>query len=183
MHAVLSNQCRARSRGIRPSTRIHSLAPLRPSTLYPSFPLTRTPIPHTRRSHTPVPFPFPFPLRPIHTLPHAPSQNSSNFENPNLIGMLQRGVKKIVMFANFEHPLKPKEDWDPAARAPTDDDLDNDIPAFFGIFTEKNSSTGIFINKNQVGREVLGTSGEVLGMGIGWGRGRVHPHVEGTAGV
>ena len=56
-------------------------------------------------------------------------------QNPHVIGLLQRKVRSMVIFSNMQVAIHPKEKWDPQKRSPKDDDIDNDIPAFFGVNT------------------------------------------------
>ena len=57
-------------------------------------------------------------------------------ENNGLIPLLQRGLDRVVVFANTLTPLADRAAWDPAARAPTASDIDANIPALFGIVVE-----------------------------------------------
>eukprot|EP00045_Choanoeca_perplexa_P010021 m.100198 g.100198 ORF g.100198 m.100198 type:complete len:553 (-) comp15118_c0_seq2:1087-2745(-) len=52
-------------------------------------------------------------------------------QNPNLLSLLVRDVKEIVLFCNFNQPLNST--FDPDARNVTKTDMDEDIPAMFGI--------------------------------------------------
>ena len=76
--------------------------------------------------------------------------DGGNVVNPNLISLLQRGVRKILVCANFNTPLSPRSKWDPTVRVPTAEDIDNDIPAFFGVVVAKNTSAGYFLGNNQM---------------------------------
>jgi hypothetical protein len=80
--------------------------------------------------------------------------DGGNVENPHLIGMLQRRMKKVVMFCNWELPLAPVTRWNPSTAAPSVTDLDDDIPAFFGIIAtgDTNKTRGYYLEKNTVFR-------------------------------
>ncbi|KAH8061498.1 hypothetical protein JL722_4126 [Aureococcus anophagefferens] len=91
--------------------------------------------------------------------PDAPAESARLFytgdggvlENNGLIPLLQRGLERVVVFANTLTPLADRAAWDPgqdksdstslqrgtrAARAPTASDIDANIPALFGIVVE-----------------------------------------------
>ncbi len=53
--------------------------------------------------------------------------------NPALISLLQRRVARIVLFCNFQTPLRPRSQWDAYSRPPTPADISEEIPAFFGL--------------------------------------------------
>lgn len=53
--------------------------------------------------------------------------------NPALISLLQRRVRRIVAFCNFQTRLKPRAEWDPYTRAPTPADISEEVPSFFGM--------------------------------------------------
>jgi hypothetical protein len=53
--------------------------------------------------------------------------------NPALISLLQRRVARVVLFCNFQTPLKPRGEWDPFVRPPTPSDISEEIPSFFGM--------------------------------------------------
>lgn len=76
--------------------------------------------------------------------------DGGNVVNPNLISLIQRGVQKILVCANFNVPLSPRSKWDPAVRVPTAADIDNDIPAFFGVDVAKPTSAGYYLSNNQI---------------------------------
>jgi len=59
--------------------------------------------------------------------------DGGSVENVSLIPMLKRGVKKIVLFLNFEDPLASKNDYDPFVRLPREVDIESLIPQYFGI--------------------------------------------------
>mmetsp|Transcript_22682 Transcript_22682/g.49684 ORF Transcript_22682/g.49684 Transcript_22682/m.49684 type:complete len:571 (-) Transcript_22682:35-1747(-) len=71
-------------------------------------------------------------------------------DNFNLISMLQRKVENIVLFINTEVPLVNRTVWDPTTRDPGYSDLDDDIPAFFGIEVWKDTQPGYYYMKNTV---------------------------------
>ena len=80
--------------------------------------------------------------------PDAPAESARLFytgdggvlENNGLIPLLQRGLDRVVVFANTLTPLADRAAWDPAARAPTASDIDANIPALFGIVVEDEPS-------------------------------------------
>jgi hypothetical protein len=77
--------------------------------------------------------------------------DGGDVENPNIISMLQRRVRSIVLFINFKTPVSTT--FDPSnASAVTTKDIDSEIPPFFGIFPVANTSDpkGIFSNRNQI---------------------------------
>ena len=73
-------------------------------------------------------------------------------QDPALIGPLQRRVRSIVLFCNFAAPLASSLNWNPANTTPSTDDLDSDLPAYFGILPTgyTNSSRGYSLVHNQV---------------------------------
>jgi len=61
--------------------------------------------------------------------------DGANMENQGLIALLQRNVKRIVMFINTPIPLTDRETYHPYIRPPQQDvDIDSSITALFGIF-------------------------------------------------
>ena len=62
--------------------------------------------------------------------------DGGDYENMHLIGMLQRGVRGLVMFCNCEVVLSSTYNAS-SGKPPTPDDLDDDIPAFFGIDVDR----------------------------------------------
>lgn len=69
------------------------------------------------------------------------SIRAHRFPAAHYSGLIKRGVKNIISFVNCETPLAPG--WDPTAQPrPTDADMDNVIPAFFGM-ADDNASIGI----------------------------------------
>jgi len=61
--------------------------------------------------------------------------DGANMENQGLIALLQRNVKRIVMFINTPIPLTEREGYHPYLRPPQEDvDIDSSITALFGIF-------------------------------------------------
>ena len=69
---------------------------------------------------------------------------------PDLIGMIKRNVSSIVALFNLEIPLVAKEKWDPKQRAPTESDVDNDFPAFFGFSKDDLTELGYDLHRNQI---------------------------------
>ncbi len=55
------------------------------------------------------------------------------FENVHVIGMLQRRVRRLVVFLNSNQPLHARAKWDPAVDPPRSDVVDDDFPWFFGV--------------------------------------------------
>jgi hypothetical protein len=75
--------------------------------------------------------------------------DGGDVQNPNIIAMILRRVEHIIAFCNFVTPVRST--FDPNSTKITDKDMDDDIPAYFGIFVEKNKSeTGTYINQNQI---------------------------------
>lgn len=62
--------------------------------------------------------------------------DGGDVENNGLMAMLRRKVKRVVLFVNTFVPLVPRSFWDPEKRLPTSSDIDSDLPAYFGIFTD-----------------------------------------------
>lgn len=75
-------------------------------------------------------------------------------QNLGLIGLLQRRVRSIVLFCNFETPLSSARKWNPlAANATatlTRDTLEDDLPTYFGVvpqgLTNKSRGTDVLHN-------------------------------------
>jgi hypothetical protein len=65
--------------------------------------------------------------------------DGGDVENPNIISMLQRRVRSIVVVLNMECPLSTTFDPADTAKVSTKD-MDDEVPPFFGIFPIKNSS-------------------------------------------
>jgi len=65
--------------------------------------------------------------------------DGGDLENVGLISLLRRApaVKRIFLFNNPEQPLNLT--WDPTVRPPTVKDIDDIVPAYFGIFTDATS--------------------------------------------
>ena len=59
--------------------------------------------------------------------------DGGDVENFGLVQLLQRGATRAVVFDATLSPLAPRARWDPAARAPTAADVDEYIPALFGM--------------------------------------------------
>lgn len=57
-------------------------------------------------------------------------------ENAHLFGMLRRRVEHVLLFFSTSVPLQPASRYDPTKRRPTPGDLDDDIPAYFGMLDE-----------------------------------------------
>jgi hypothetical protein len=57
------------------------------------------------------------------------------YENMPLIPFMQRRVPKIVLFFLSSIPLEPFEDWNVTTDAYSDDQVTNDLSAFFGALT------------------------------------------------
>ena len=53
--------------------------------------------------------------------------------NPALISLIQRRVRRVVAFCNFQTRLRTRAEWDPYARAPTPADISEEVPSFFGM--------------------------------------------------
>ena len=100
--------------------------------------------------------------------------DGGNMENPNLISLLQRRVGRIIVCCNFNLPLAPRAKWDPHARAPTDKDIDNDLPAFFGIEVASATAAGYFLELNTVfnGSDFARVASELQDAAGSAGRGR-----------
>jgi len=71
-------------------------------------------------------------------------------DNQNLLGMLQRRVENIVIFINTDVVLAPVEVWDPAERDPTMEEIDDSIPAYFGIEVDNATKAGFFMIRNTI---------------------------------
>ncbi|KAH8047841.1 hypothetical protein JL722_12862 [Aureococcus anophagefferens] len=59
--------------------------------------------------------------------------DGGDVENFGLVQLLQRGATRAVVFDATLSPLAPRTQWDPAARAPTAADVDEYVPALFGM--------------------------------------------------
>jgi len=61
--------------------------------------------------------------------------DGGSLENIPLISLIQRGVKRIMYCANSGNPLQPASKWNIDSPGATDipDQIDNSIPAFFGV--------------------------------------------------
>lgn len=101
------------------------------------------------------------PLKPARALPRTPALarppttsmivgDGGCMENLHLLGMLQRRIQRIVMFCNFEVVLSSA--YNASAAPPTHDDIDDDIPAFFGVLIDNPDHPMYDINRNQVFR-------------------------------
>lgn len=76
--------------------------------------------------------------------------DGGSLENVQLIGMLKRRVKNIVLVISSEYPLRSQKQWNPFSRKPNFDDIDFTIPGFFGIDTKSPFQIGYDSGKNQV---------------------------------
>ena len=54
-------------------------------------------------------------------------------DNLLLGGLLQRGIKNIVLFVNCQQPLRPASDWDVATEPFTKDDITYEMGFYFGM--------------------------------------------------
>ena len=75
------------------------------------------------------------------------------YENIPLISYMQRRVPKIVLFFLSSIPLKPFEDWNVTTDPYSDDQVTNDIGAFFGALSEDQprwKDRSFELEKNQV---------------------------------
>lgn len=61
--------------------------------------------------------------------------DGGDFENVHVIGLLKRGVRSVVVFINALQPLHGVSQWDPGRRTPNSNDIDDALPAFFGVNT------------------------------------------------
>ena len=59
--------------------------------------------------------------------------DGGDVENFGLVQLLQRGATRAVVFDATLSPLAPRTQWDPAARGPTAADVDEYVPALFGM--------------------------------------------------
>ena len=59
--------------------------------------------------------------------------DGGSFENIMLPAMLQRGVKKIVLFFNSVTPLQPASDWDVRTDVPSKVQIDDGLSSLFGV--------------------------------------------------
>lgn len=91
------------------------------------------------------------------TLPHPVTDpffmgDGGSFENINLISLLQRRVKKIVLFFNSNTPLKPSDQWNVDVDPPADDQISDVVSAYFGILPPMsyNALRAYEYEKNQV---------------------------------
>lgn len=72
--------------------------------------------------------------------------DGGNLENYGIIPLIMRGVKKVLLFINTETPLSLS--YDPTTGTATEDDLDSNFPALFGIpVTSIFDSAGIDYNQ------------------------------------
>lgn len=62
--------------------------------------------------------------------------DGGSFENIMLPSMLQRGVKKIVLFFNSVTPLQPASDWNVKTDAPSKEQIDDGLSSLFGVLPE-----------------------------------------------
>jgi hypothetical protein len=69
--------------------------------------------------------------------------DGGNLENYGLLPLIMRGLKKVLLFINTETPLSLS--YDPTTGTATENDLDSNFPALFGI-----PVTGAGTNYNQV---------------------------------
>lgn len=69
--------------------------------------------------------------------------------NNYLAGPLMRGVEHLVMFGNFESALADASVWDPTTQPPTDDTIQEDLCAFFGVpIANRSESTQTFDDRS-----------------------------------
>ena len=71
---------------------------------------------------------------------------------PDIIGMIKRNVSEIIMFLNLEIPLTGRNKWNPKQRPPSgsDTEIDDDLPAFFGLKNNDTSQLGYDLHRNQI---------------------------------
>lgn len=71
-------------------------------------------------------------------------------ENLHLISLLRReSLESFVLFISSSVPLTAKSEWDPLQRPPTQKDIDDTIPNYFGVKVD--SAGGVFVyDKNHV---------------------------------
>jgi hypothetical protein len=62
--------------------------------------------------------------------------DGGSFENIMLPSMLQRGVKKIVLFFNSVTPLQPASDWNVETDIPSKEQIDDGLSSLFGVLPE-----------------------------------------------
>ena len=60
--------------------------------------------------------------------------DGGSFENIPLINFIQRRVEKIVLFFNSETPLESSDTWAVESDEPSQDQVSDPLPAFFGVF-------------------------------------------------
>jgi len=76
-----------------------------------------------------------------YTSPGDPSVNTNpivlgdggDVEEVSLHSALLRGVKSVILFCNYEEPLKPQSEYDPWKGLPSKGDIEPQMAAFFGI--------------------------------------------------
>jgi hypothetical protein len=62
--------------------------------------------------------------------------DGGSYENIMLPSMLQRGVRKIVLFFNSVTPLKPSSDWDVLSEPPLKSQVDDGFSSLFGVLPQ-----------------------------------------------
>jgi hypothetical protein len=100
-----------------------------------------------------------------HFAPDSPDANTEiligdggSVEDINLIPLLKRGCKKIVLFLNMKDPLSSAEDYNPFSRLPRETDVESLLPSYFGVpaipdtIVDWFSFFGVEFNKNKVFR-------------------------------
>ncbi|KAJ1462508.1 hypothetical protein M885DRAFT_505413 [Pelagophyceae sp. CCMP2097] len=68
-------------------------------------------------------------------------------ENFGVVPLLQRGAKKLVIFAATNTPLAPASAWDPTTTLPSLDNCDSYVPSLFGIDSTGDREADVRNNK------------------------------------
>ena len=79
--------------------------------------------------------------------------DGGTLENIPLISFLQRKVKNIILFLNYDDPLQTTDEWDVETNSRKYGQISDAVPAYFGIFIEKDSvvfERSYDYSKNQV---------------------------------
>jgi hypothetical protein len=59
--------------------------------------------------------------------------DGANMENQGVITLLQRGLKRIILFCNSQVPLRSREEFHAHLRLPNEKDIDYSFAALFGV--------------------------------------------------
>ena len=79
--------------------------------------------------------------------------DGGSIENLPLISFLQRKVKNIILFLNFQDALQTNKNWNVTKDFFKEKQISDEIPAYFGIIIKQNSDTmrrSYDYNKNHI---------------------------------